>query len=139
VDRVHEPVDHERRRSTVDHGHRLGGGSPENGQNGIPVRGTSPRLRKNGEGMVVSLTDCKRGWQRVGHDRAMVGINRRRRRSVEWPLQTRKQAIEGEVSVVMAGGGAPHPFIVAGEGHTRAGEGETADGNSLNAIDGGAA
>jgi hypothetical protein len=43
----------------------------------------------------------------------------------------------------MAGGGgggcAPHPFIVAGEGHARAGEGETTDGNGLNAIDGGAA
>jgi hypothetical protein len=49
-------VDHERRRYTVDHGHRLGGGSPENGRNGIPVRGTSPRLRKNGEGTAVSLT-----------------------------------------------------------------------------------
>jgi hypothetical protein len=36
-------------------------------------------------------------------------------------------------------GGAPRPFIVAGEGHTGVGEGETADGNSLNAIDGGAA
>jgi hypothetical protein len=104
MDQVHEPVDHERCRSMVDHSHRLGGGSPENGQNGVPVRGTSPRLRKNGEGMVVSLTDCKRGQRRVGHDRAMVGINRRRRRSVEWALQTQKQAIEGEVSVVMAGG-----------------------------------
>jgi hypothetical protein len=57
---------------------------------------------------------------------------------VEWALWNRKQAIEGEVSVVMAGG-APHPFIVAGEGRTGAGEGETASGNSLNAIDGGAA
>jgi hypothetical protein len=36
-------------------------------------------------------------------------------------------------------GGAPRPFIVAGEGHTGAGEGETAGGNSRNAIDGGAA
>jgi hypothetical protein len=36
-------------------------------------------------------------------------------------------------------GGAPHPFIVAGEGHTGAGEGEMAGGNSLKAIDGGAA
>jgi hypothetical protein len=57
---------------------------------------------------------------------------------VEWALWTRKQVIEGEVSVVMAGG-APRPFIVAGEGHTGAGEGETAGGNSLNAIDGRAA
>jgi hypothetical protein len=36
-------------------------------------------------------------------------------------------------------GGAPCPFIVAGEGHTRAREGETASGNGLNFIDGGAA
>jgi hypothetical protein len=55
---------------------------------------------------------------------------------VGWALQTRKRAIEGGVSVVMAGG-APHPFIVAGEGHTGAGEGETVGGNSLIAIDGG--
>jgi hypothetical protein len=39
-------------------------------------------------------------------------------------LRTRKQVIEGEVSVVMARG-APHPFIVAGEGHIGAGKGET--------------
>jgi hypothetical protein len=58
---------------------------------------------------------------------------------VEWALWTRKQAIEGEVSVVMVGGGAPRPFIVVREGHTRVGEGEMAGGNSLNAIDGGAA
>jgi hypothetical protein len=42
------------------------------------------------------------------------------------------------VSVVMAWG-APRPFIVAGEGHTGARKGETADGNGLNAIEGGAA
>jgi hypothetical protein len=42
------------------------------------------------------------------------------------------------VSVVMAGG-APLPFIVAGEGHAGARKGETTDGNGLNAIDGGAA
>jgi hypothetical protein len=42
------------------------------------------------------------------------------------------------VSVVM-GRGAPRPFIVAGGGHTGAGEGETVDGNGLNAIDGGSA
>jgi hypothetical protein len=107
VDRVHEPVDREWRRSMVDHGHRPGEGSLENGRNGVPVRGTSPRLRKNGEGTEVSLTDCKRGkrgQRRVGHNRAMVGNDRRRRRSVECALRTRKQAIEGEVSVVMAGG-----------------------------------
>jgi hypothetical protein len=104
MDQVHESVDRERRRSTVDHGHRLRGGSPENGRNGAPVRGTSPRLKKKGEGMAVSLTRCKRGRRRVGHDRATVGNNRRRRRSVGWTLQTRKRAIEGGVSVVMAGG-----------------------------------
>jgi hypothetical protein len=65
VNRVHEPVDRERRRSTVDHGHRPGKGSLENGRNGVPERGTSPRLRKNGEGMEVSLTDGKRGRRRV--------------------------------------------------------------------------
>jgi hypothetical protein len=42
------------------------------------------------------------------------------------------------VSVVMAGG-APRPFIVAGEGHAGARKGETADGNGLNAIECGAA
>jgi hypothetical protein len=77
-------VDRERRRSTVDHGHRPGEGSPENSQNGIPVRGTSPRLRKNGEGAEVSLTGGKRGRRRVGHDRAMVRNDRWRRHSVEW-------------------------------------------------------
>jgi hypothetical protein len=104
VDRVHEPVDRERRRSTVDHGHRPGEGSPKNGRNGVPVHGTSPRLRKIGEGTEVSLTGCKRGRRRVGHDQAMVGNDRRRRRLVEWALRTWKQAIEGEVSVVMAEG-----------------------------------
>ena len=104
MNRVHEPVDRERRRSTVDHGHRLGGGSPENGRNGVPVRGTSPRLRKTGEGTAVCLTGCKRGWRRVRHNRATVGNNRQRRRSVEGELWTHKHSIEGEVSVVMAGG-----------------------------------
>jgi hypothetical protein len=104
VNRVHEPVDHERCQSMVDHGYRPGKGSLENGRNGVPGRGTSPRLRKNGEGTEVSLTSCKRGRRRVGHNRATVRNDRRRRRSVEWALQTRKQAIECEVSVVMAGG-----------------------------------
>jgi hypothetical protein len=122
VDRVHEPVDRERRWSTVDHDHRLGGGSPENGRTGAPVRGTSPRLRKMGEGMAVSLTSCKRGRRRVGHCRAMVGNNRRRRRSVEWALWTRKQEIEGEVSVVMAGG-CSSPFYSGRGGAHRGGGG----------------
>jgi hypothetical protein len=97
-------VDRERRRSTVDHGHRLGGGSPENSQNSAPVCGTSLRLREKGEGMAVSLTGCKRGWRRVRLDRAAMGNNRWRWHSVGWTLQTQKRAIEGGVSVVMAGG-----------------------------------
>jgi hypothetical protein len=68
VDWVHAPVDRERRRPTVDHGHRPGGGSPEIGRNGVPVRGTSPQLRKNGEGTEVSLIGGKRGRRRVGHN-----------------------------------------------------------------------
>jgi hypothetical protein len=40
--------------------------------------------------MEVSLTGGKRGRRRVGHDQAMVKNDRRRRRSVEWALQTRK-------------------------------------------------
>jgi hypothetical protein len=95
-------------------------------------------LREKGEGTAVSLTGYKRGRRRVGHDWVTVGNNRRRRRSVGWTLRTRKRAIEGGVSVVMAEG-APRPFIVAGEGHIGTGEGETTGGNSLKAIDGGAA
>jgi hypothetical protein len=121
VDRVHESVDHGRRQSTVDHGHRLGGGSPENGRNGAPVRGTSPRLRKKGEGTAVSLTGCKRGQWRVGHGQATVGNNRWRRRSVGWTLQTREQANEGGVSVVMAGGCSS--AFYSGRGGARQGEG----------------
>jgi hypothetical protein len=123
VDRVHEPVDRERRRSTVDHGHRLGGGSLENGRNGVPMRGTSPQLRKNGEGTAVSLTGCKRGRRRVRHDRTMVGNNQRRRRSMEWALRTRKQAIEGEVSVVMAGGCSSSFYSGRGGAHQGGGGG----------------
>jgi hypothetical protein len=122
VNRVHEPVDREWRRSTVDHDHRPGRGSSENGQNGVPGRGTSPRLRENGEGMEVSLTGCKRGQRRVEHDRATVKNDRRRRRAVEWALRTRKQVIEGEVSVVMAGGCSSSFYSGRGGAH-RGGEG----------------
>ncbi len=134
MDRVHESMDRERRWSTVDHGHRPGEGSPENRRNSVPLRRTSPRLRKNGEGMEVSLTGCKRGRRRVGHDRAMVGNDRRRRRSVEWVLRTQKQAIEGEVSVVMAGGCSSSFY--SGRGGARRGKGGTAGGNGLNVIEG---
>jgi hypothetical protein len=57
------------------HGHCLGGGSPENGRNGAPVRGTSPRL---------SLTGCKRGgggsdttgrWWEQSAEEALGGVN----------------------------------------------------------------
>jgi hypothetical protein len=123
MDRVHEPVDRERRRCTVDHGHRLREGSPENGRNGVPVRGTSPRLRKNGDGTEVSLTDCKRGRPRVGHDRATVGNDHRKRRSVEWVLWTRKQAIEGEVSVAMARGCSSSFYSGRGGAHQGGGGG----------------
>jgi hypothetical protein len=54
--------------------------------------------------MEVSLTGGKRGRRRVRHNRAMVGKNWWRRRSVEGELRTRKHSIEGKVSVVMAGG-----------------------------------
>jgi hypothetical protein len=116
-------VDRERRRSTVDHGHRPREGSPENGRNGVPVRGTSPQLRKNGEGTEVSLTGCKKGRRRVRHDRATMGNDRRRRCSVEWALRTRKQAIEGEVSVVMAGGYSRSFYIGRGGAHWGGGGG----------------
>jgi hypothetical protein len=42
------------------------------------------------------------------------------------------------LSVLMARG-APRPFIVVGEGHAGARNGEIADGNGLNANEGGAA
>jgi hypothetical protein len=132
VDQVHVPVDRERRRPTVDHGHRPGGGSPEIDRNGVPVRGTSPRLGKNGEVTEVSLTGGKRGRRRVGHNQVMVGNNRWRRRSVEGELRTRKHAIEGEVSVVMAQG-------CSSSFYSGRGRGKTADDNGLNAIDGGPA
>jgi hypothetical protein len=65
VDRVHVNMDHEWHRPTVDHGHCPRGGSPEIGQNAIPACGTSPRLRKNGEGTEVSLTGSTGGRRRV--------------------------------------------------------------------------
>jgi hypothetical protein len=57
---------------------------------------------------------------------------------VGWTLRTRKRAIEGGVSVVMAEG-CSSPFYSGRGGAHRAGEGETVGSNSLNAIDGGAA
>jgi hypothetical protein len=69
----------------------------------------------------VSLTDYKRGQRRDGHDRATVGNNRQRRRSVGWTLQTRERANEGGVSVVMAGG-CSSPFY-SGRGGACRGKG----------------
>jgi hypothetical protein len=83
MDPVHCSVDHGRRQSTVDCGQGLGGGSPEDGRNGAPVCGTSPRLRKKGGGTVVILTGCRRGgggaepaghrWARNGRGGARCG------------------------------------------------------------------
>jgi hypothetical protein len=65
---------------TGDRGH--GGGSSEDGRNGAPVRGTSPRLRKKSEGMAVILIGCRRGRRRGGGDQATVVKKRQRKRSV---------------------------------------------------------
>jgi hypothetical protein len=86
MDPVHSSADHGRHRSTVDRGQGHGGGSSEDSQNGAPVRGTSPRLRMKGEGTVVKLIGYKRGRWRDGNNRASVGNNRRRRRSVRVAL-----------------------------------------------------
>jgi hypothetical protein len=42
----------------VDQAQDLGSGSLEDGQNGTPVRGTSPRLRGNGEGDALVPRGC---------------------------------------------------------------------------------
>jgi hypothetical protein len=76
-----------------------------------------------GEGTAVSLTGCKRGRWRVGHDQATVGNNWRRRRSVRWTLWTRKRAIEGGVSVVMAGGCSSPFYSGRGGAHQDGGGG----------------
>jgi hypothetical protein len=57
-------------RSTVDRGQGLCGGSLEDDRNRAPVHGTSPQLRKKGEGMAVILTGCRRGRRRGRSDRA---------------------------------------------------------------------
>jgi hypothetical protein len=67
---------------------------------------------------------------------------------VRWPGDEGKRwrrSVLGEVGVADSGasvvmvGGAPRPFIVAGEGHAGARKGETTDGSGLNAIEGRAA
>jgi hypothetical protein len=129
-------VDRRRRRSTVDRRQGLRGGSPENGRNGTAVCGTSPWLRKEGEGMAVSLTGCKRGRWWDGNSQALVGKNRRRRHSVRAVLgrgEKRREVGRGPVKPEVGA----LPFIGAREGHAGARRGETAGGNGLNAIDGG--
>jgi hypothetical protein len=81
-DPVHGSVDRGRRRSTVDRGQGLIGGSSEDGRNDAPVRGTSPWLRKKGEGMEVILTGCRRRRRRGGSDRETVVKKRQRKCSV---------------------------------------------------------
>jgi hypothetical protein len=120
----------------VDRGQGLEGGSSEDDRNGAPVRGTSPWLRKKGEGIAVSLTGCKRGRRRDENGQASVGNNRQRRRSV-WAVlghgEKRREAGRGPVKLEVGA----HPFVGAEEGHAGAGKGETVDGKGLNAIDGG--
>jgi hypothetical protein len=136
MDPVHSSVDHGPHRSTVDRGQGLGGGSLEDGRNSAPVRGTSPWLRRKGEGTTVILTDCKRGRRKDGNDRVSVGNNWRRRHSVRATLGRREKR-GGERSGEARGWCSP--FIGAEEGHAGARKGETTGGNGLNAIEGGAA
>jgi hypothetical protein len=129
-------VDRGRHRSTVDHGQGLRGSSPEDDRNGAPVHGTSPRLRKKGEGTAVSLTDCKRGRWRDENGRASVGNNQRRRCLVQAVLgrgEKRREVGRGPVKPEVGA----HHFIGAGEGHAGARKGEMACGNGLNAVEGG--
>jgi hypothetical protein len=56
--------------------------SSEDGRNDAPVRGTSPWLRKKGEGMEVILTGCRRRRRRGGSDRETVVKKRQRKCSV---------------------------------------------------------
>jgi hypothetical protein len=93
-------------------------------------------LRKKREGTTVSLTDCKRGRRRDENGRASVGNNRRRRCSVRAVLRSGEKRREAGRGPVKPEVGA-HPFTRAGEGHDGARKGEMADGNGLNAIEGG--
>jgi hypothetical protein len=83
MDPIHGLVDLGRPLSMVDHRQCLGGGSPEDGQNGASVRETSLWLRKKGEGTAVILTGCRRRWRRGGSDRAMVVKKRWRKHTVQ--------------------------------------------------------
>jgi hypothetical protein len=97
---------------------RLAGERPER-----HPRALLTTVEENGEGTAVRLTGRKRGRPRVGHDRATAGNNRWRRRSVEWALRTWKQAIVGEVSVVMVGGCSSSFYSGRGGAHRGGGGG----------------
>jgi hypothetical protein len=133
VDRVHGAVDRGRHRSTVDGGQGLGGSSLEDGRNSAPMRGTSPRLSKKGEGTTVSLTSCKRGGGGTETAGCRWGITGGGGTWCGWCTGAeRREAGRGLMKPEVG----PHPFIGAGEGHARARKGETASGNVLNAIEG---
>jgi hypothetical protein len=72
--------------STVDYKQSLSSGSPEDGQNGTPVRGTSLQLRKKGEGTAVILTGYRRERRRGERDQAMVVKEQWRKCSVRVAL-----------------------------------------------------
>jgi hypothetical protein len=111
MDSVHSSVDHGRRRSTVDRGHGLSCGSMEDDWNGAPVRGTSPRLRKKGEGMAVILT----GYRRGGNGRASVSKKWQRRCSVRAVLG-RGEKRRGEGRGAVEGGDGPPLYRSRGGG-----------------------
>jgi hypothetical protein len=83
MDPVHGLVDCGRCQSTVDRKKGLGGGSPGDGRDGTPVRGTSPRLRKKGGGDGGDPHRLQKGWRRGGSDRATVVKKRQRKRSMQ--------------------------------------------------------
>jgi hypothetical protein len=89
----------------------------EDGWNGAPVCGTSPRLRKKGEGTAVILT----GYRRGGNGRASVS-KKWRRRCLVWAVlgrgEKRREEGRGEVRwrAVMA------PLYIGAEGEAAVGD-----------------
>jgi hypothetical protein len=73
--------------------------------------------------------------QRGGH--ATDGNGGGGRCSMRWGLRTQEQAKEGG-GESGDGRGCSSPFYSGREGHTGARKGETANGNGLNAVEGGA-
>jgi hypothetical protein len=144
VEQVHEFVDRGRHQSTMDRRWR-GPKAPEHGGAltgawplATPGHGSSPAGAQQREGNTGNSAQASPGLGRRQGGWAREGNGGGSRCSVGWELRTQERAKEDRVSVVMARG-APRPFIVAGEGHVGARKGEMADGNGLNAIDGGAA